>query len=843
MKALLVHPGTQHSFHLAGQLQRHGCLSRFWTGFAYDPQSVVGCQIAYLPTWAQRRLAGRRLTGLPPDKLRTRLITDLRALSRLRVGQDEQRIMFERNADFQRKIPLSELAGSDIIIGFDTASWLLADRALSLGRKFVLDRTTVHPRSFGRILPQLIEQFPQWMEDWAHHRLPELCAAEDAEHDGAHRIVVGSSFTRRTLIENGVPTERIAVAPLGVDLAEFTPGVRPGSRPLRFVFVGILGARKGLPLLLDVWRSLGNVHAELWLVGSLNVPQRRLIPNLPGLLALGKVSRGTMPGVLRQCDVLVFPSYFEGFGAVLLEAMAAGLPVIATDATGAPDVMTNGLEGYVIPAGDAAALKDAMQRFVDSPENLGPMSAAARRCAERHSWDEFGDRWMDILRQVGDAEQALRSPAGTDTKNARAEAIHIRVPPEKTKVLLVHPGTQYSFRLARQLEKHGCLKRFWTGMAYIPDTPLGRCIQRLPEGVKRQLSNRLLEGVPSERISIRPFGEWWALHRLRAGHDDQTVMFKRNAAFQTSIPERELADSKVVIGFDTSSWLLAERAAALGRRFILDRSIGHPLSFERLVPALRQRFPEWVENFPPRLPDLLRAEEAEHRLADRIVVPSSFACETLIENGVPAHKITVIPFGVDLSAFRPAPRPDTSRPVRFIFLGALGVRKGVPVLLEAWRSLASLRAELWLAGSVSEKHAHLIPPLKGLRKIGKVPHKELPALLSQCDVLVFPSYFEGLAQVQLEALAAGLPIIATDASGAADLIADGREGYIIPVGDAEALREAMLSFINSPADLSVMSPAARSCAERYSWEVYGDRWIDLLEQVVHPNFEVEQLAG
>ena len=382
-------------------------------------------------------------------------------------------------------------------------------------------------------------------------------------------------------------------------------------------------------------------------------------------------------------------------------------------------------------------------------------------------------------------------------------------------------------------------------MAYIPESPLGRWIERLPEGVKRQLSNRRLEGVPSERTSIRPFGEWWALHRLRAGHDDQTIMFKRNAAFQTSIPERDLADSEVVIGFDTSSWLLAERAAALGRKFILDRSIGHPLSFERLVPALRQRFPEWVENFPPRLPDLLRAEEAEHRLADRIVVPSSFACETLIENGVPAHKITVIPFGVDLSTFRPAPRPgpDTSRPLRFIFLGALGVRKGVPLLFEAWRSLASLGAELWLAGSVSEKHAHLIPPLKGLRRIGKVPHKELPAVLRQCDVLVFPSYFEGLAQVQLEALAAGLPIIATDASGATDLIADSREGYIIPVGDAEALREAMLNFIKSPADLAVMSPAARLCAERYSWEAYGDRWIDLLDQVVHSDNSPSSISG
>jgi starch synthase len=155
------------------------------------------------------------------------------------------------------------------------------------------------------------------------------------------------------------------------------------------------------------------------------------------------------------------------------------------------------------------------------------------------------------------------------------------------------------------------------------------------------------------------------------------------------------------------------------------------------------------------------------------------------------------------------------------------------VLLEAWRSLASLGAELWLVGSVKARHAHLIPPLKGLRQIGKVPHEELPALLSQCDVLVFPSYFEGLAQVQLEALAAGLPIIATNASGATDLIADGREGYIIPVGDAEALCEAMLNFIKGTADLAVMSPAARLCGERYSWEAYGDRWIDMLDQVVH----------
>jgi starch synthase len=833
MKALVVHPGTQHSFALAAQLERLGCLSRFWTGFAYVPDSQLGRGIGYLPPAIKRRVMARSLYGLPEEKLRTRPFIDLRALRLLSTGFDEQTVMFERNLAFQDSIPEVELMDSDVVIGVDTASWLLAERASILSRPFILDRTAGHPLAFEHLLWDLHRRFPQWTGKF-QRRLPQLSAAEEIEHQRARWIAVGTSFTRRTLVERGVPTEKIVITALGVDLNLFSSVPRPNaSRPVRFVFVGSISAAKGVPLLLEAWRSLGKADAELWLIGSTGTQRKRLIPELPGLRVVGKVQHHELPGMLRQCDVLVLPSYFEGFGAVLLEAMATGLPIIATDSTAAPDLIANGVEGYVIPTGNVEALKTAMARFIDSPDRVALMSRAARRCAERYSWDTYGDRWMSILRNVADAQHALTTTIGTNTRNADTKATHISIRPEKTKVLLVHPGTQYSFQLARQLERHGCLNRFWTGMAYVPATLLGRCIQRLPERVKRQLSNRRLEGVSSERISIRPFGEWQAVQRLRLGHDDQTVMFRRNAAFQTSVPEREFVDSKVVIGFDTSSWLLAERAAALGRRFILDRSIGHPLSFERLVPALRQRFPEWVEDFPPRMPDLLRAEEAEHRLADRIVVPSSFASETLIENHVPAHKITVIPFGVDLSAFRPVPRPDTSRPIRFIFLGALGVRKGLPVLLEAWRSLASLGAELWLVGSVKARHAQLIPALKGLRQIGKVPHEELPALLSQCDVLVFPSYFEGLAQVQLEALAAGLPIIATNASGATDLIADSREGYIIPVGDAEALREAMFSFIKSPADLAIMSPAARLCAERYSWEAYGDRWMNLLDQVVH----------
>jgi glycosyltransferase involved in cell wall biosynthesis len=340
-----------------------------------------------------------------------------------------------------------------------------------------------------------------------------------------------------------------------------------------------------------------------------------------------------------------------------------------------------------------------------------------------------------------------------------------------------------------------------------------------------------LEGVSPNKLRTRPLLEVNAMRRLRAGQDAQTTLFERNAAFQQEIPVRELVRSDVIVGFDTSSWVLAERACALGRSFVLDQSIAHPLTYQRVLPRLADQFPEWAEAGTTRLPQLLSAEQAEHRQAHRVVVASSFTHRTLVENGVVPEKIVINPYGVDLNEFSPRPGPRPPRPLRFLFVGLLGARKGVPLLLQAWQSLPTTDAELWLAGPLASSHARLVPQLRGLRLVGKVPHRELPELLRQCDVLVFPSYFEGFGLVLLEALAAGLPIIATEATAAPDLINDSIEGLIVPTGDPEALREALLRLITSPDDLAAMSLAARRCAERYTWEAYGNRWVELLAQV------------
>jgi len=165
--------------------------------------------------------------------------------------------------------------------------------------------------------------------------------------------------------------------------------------------VGSILARKGVPLLLAAWEKLRLKNAELWLLGHVTPKVRKLIPNLPGLRVLGRRPRTELIEVLRSCDVFVLPSYFEGFGLVLLEALACGLPVITTTATAGPDIIARGNDGWVIEPGNLKALTEAMEFCVANRDRIAQMGVNARQTAERFSWDAYGDRWSEILREIG----------------------------------------------------------------------------------------------------------------------------------------------------------------------------------------------------------------------------------------------------------------------------------------------------------------------------------------------------------------------------------------------------------------------------------------------------------
>lgn len=403
----------------------------------------------------------------------------------------------------------------------------------------------------------------------------------------------------------------------------------------------------------------------------------------------------------------------------------------------------------------------------------------------------------------------------------------------KTGVLLAHPGTQHSHQLARQLVRHSRLSEFWTGFAIPKESWSATALKTfLPERWYRRIANRFTQGVPAKYLRTMPFVEWKALRRLRHGMSAHKVFYQRNRVFQEMIPSSSVENASALIGFDTASWLLAEKADRLGKPFFLDQSISHPLSSESILREVVRQFPKWQKDFESKPSLMLDTEMREYDLATKIVTASYYTRQTLISQGVNADKIVVNPYGVDLQRFRPHDLSRPQRPLRFIFVGAISARKGVPLLLEAWKALAARDAELWIVGHVANHLRPLLPSLPGLKFLGKRPHEELPGLFRQCDVFVFPSFCEGFGLVLLEALASGLPVITTEATAGPDLIQHETEGLLIKSGNLDELRRSTKFFVDNPAQIKIMSEAARRCAEKYTWEAYGDRWNQLLQDHV-----------
>jgi glycosyltransferase involved in cell wall biosynthesis len=226
----------------------------------------------------------------------------------------------------------------------------------------------------------------------------------------ADHCVVASHFAKATLVENGVREDRIHVVPYGVD-----PGNHPVHRKtddvFRVVFVGRSMQRKGLVYLLNAWRRMRLPKAELAIVGRGTNDGHIRAAFQTEANWLGEISTSQLSELYRRSDLFCMPSLAEGFGLVYLEALAAGLPVIATPNTGAADIIQNGREGFIVPIRDIEALAEKLEWAYENPSALAEMKVAARRLAEEFSWSRFRAEFMKVVKQI-ENEGAENSDVG-----------------------------------------------------------------------------------------------------------------------------------------------------------------------------------------------------------------------------------------------------------------------------------------------------------------------------------------------------------------------------------------------------------------------------------------------
>lgn len=271
-------------------------------------------------------------------------------------------------------------------------------------------------------------------------------------------------------------------------------------------------------------------------------------------------------------------------------------------------------------------------------------------------------------------------------------------------------------------------------------------------------------------------------------------------------------------------------AKRLGASTLVENAGRHPGDFHRAPEEECDRFNIRRNERSPLLPvALIHRMEREYELCDRIVVPSTVARDSFAKFGHGAKTVVSFP-GVDEQFFSPLPKPVPRSKFRVCFTGRVELAKGAAYLLEAWKRLALPNAELVLAGEIRPEMRSLLKTYADstMRTTGFLSAAELLRYYRESDLFVLPSVNEGLAQVLLEAMASGLPVVASDLSGAGDCVTEGVEGFVTPVRDVERLAAAILWCYDHREETRGMGRAARRRIEgQFTLSHYNQRMIAL----------------
>jgi glycosyltransferase involved in cell wall biosynthesis len=390
-------------------------------------------------------------------------------------------------------------------------------------------------------------------------------------------------------------------------------------------------------------------------------------------------------------------------------------------------------------------------------------------------------------------------------------------------VTVLQAGARMHYAVPSILARAGRLQHFYTdvhgmlpGLDVLRHLPLS--LQPLP--LQRLLGRSLPPEIPPSRVTTCGRSLLW--HRLRA-----TLGYTHDYPYASLIQQaiaRQFEGATVLYSnFINGDIPAFEAARQQGLRtvheVIISPEVGYVLDEERqALPGLEPRQP---------LAQIQAGTERDRQkwaLSDLILVPSPYVQQAMERLGVPRDRVQVVPYGLAADWCTESPNPQ---PGRILYVGSVRLLKGCHYLAAATRILQQRRVpcEVRVVGSYRpEAIAH--PAFQGPTYVGPVPRAQIQQEFLQADLLVFPTLCDSFGLVQLEAMACGLPVIATPHCGA--VVRHGIDGLIVPIRDAVALADRIEQLVSDRPLRQTMAIQARQRAQAFTWNQYGDRLLAAL---------------
>ncbi len=380
MKVTISVWGRFHAFNLANQLQKRGALHKL---------------ISTYPKFA--------ITKYDIDSKLINSLWTLEAISRswCRLPQylkQDHRLDLWFLEQFDRSVTNILLHGFDLFVGWSGCNFWSLERAKEMGAKTIIERGSSHMQYQTQILK---EEYDKWGLTFTETH-PGIYEREIQSYAEADRISIPSAFVKRTFLEQGFPEDKLIQVPYGTSLAEFYQLPKKDTI-FRVIHCGSISLRKGVQYLLQAFYELNLPDAELWLIGSVNPEIEPFLIKYQSdqIFLKGKYPQNELRFLYSQGSVFCLASIEDGFGMVISQAMACGLPIIHTTNTGGQDIVREGIDGFCIPIRDVESLKEKILFFYNNPDRQEEMGKNALEKARLSlSWDGYGEKIFKAYTQV-----------------------------------------------------------------------------------------------------------------------------------------------------------------------------------------------------------------------------------------------------------------------------------------------------------------------------------------------------------------------------------------------------------------------------------------------------------
>lgn len=303
--------------------------------------------------------------------------------------------LFHRGLDaYDRWVAQQVIRSKSAVYGYETACLATFQAAKQQGIACIYDVPAPEHEFVETLLAQELQSYPELetpYRQYVKQRQTERTQRRRQEWNLADVVIANSEFTKASYAAAGLEVTKVRVVPYGAPPVNLAALQEPRSRttPLQFLWAGTFSIRKGAHYLLQAWKQLQPQNAQLRVFGSMGLPAT-LTTDIPESIHLsGTVPRSELYQQYRQADILVFPTLCDGFGMVVTEAFAQGLPVITTDRAGAADLIQHGVNGLIVPAGDSQALVETLSWCITHRTELQAMRQAALDTAAKWQWSDY----------------------------------------------------------------------------------------------------------------------------------------------------------------------------------------------------------------------------------------------------------------------------------------------------------------------------------------------------------------------------------------------------------------------------------------------------------------------